>query len=88
MSFKKQECERRVKFYTSREVVRYLSKNGVPKSRRASKGLIAIGTTGSLDGEVSQEMMDCLSYVNFEVHPQQINVRDKANGKIIASIRR
>lgn len=88
MSSKEQESGQRVKFYTSREVVRYLSKNGVPKSRRASKALIAIGATGSLDGEVSQELMDCLSYVSFEVHPQQINVRDKANGKITASIRR
>jgi hypothetical protein len=88
MSSKEQECERRAKFYTSREVVRYLSKNGVPKSRRASKALIAIGMTGSIDGDVSQELMNCLSYVNFEVHPQQINVRDKANGKIITSIRR
>ena len=88
MSSKEQECERRVKFYTSREVVRYLSKSGVPKSRRTSKALIAVGTTGSRYGEVSQELMDCLSYVNFEVHPQQINVRDKANGKMIASIRR
>ena len=88
MSSKERDCERRVKFYTSREVARYLSKNGVPKSKRASKALIAIGTTGSLDGKVSQELMDCLSYIYFEVHPQQINVRDKANGKIIASITR
>jgi len=88
MSSKEQECKRRLKFYTSREVVKDLSKNGVPKSRRALKALIAIGATGSLDGEISQELMDCLSYVNFEVHPQQINVRDKANGKIIVSIRR
>ncbi len=88
MSSKEQDYERRARFYNSREVVRYLSKNGVPKSRRASKTLIAIGVTGSLDGTVSQKLMDCLSYVYFEVHPQQINVRDKANGKIIASIRR
>ena len=74
-------------FYNSREVVRYLSKHGVPKSKRALKALIAIGT-GSIDGKVSQELIECLSNVNFEVHPQQINVRDKANGKIIASIRR
>jgi hypothetical protein len=88
MSSKAQECERRAEFYTSKEVARYLSKNGVPKSRRASKALFAVGTTGSPDGEVSQELMDCLTFVHFEVHPQQINVRDKANRKIIASIRR
>lgn len=76
-----------MKFYTSR-VVRYLSTNGAPKSRRASKALTAIGVTGSADGEVSQELMECLSYVNFEAHPQQINVRDKANRKILVSIRR
>lgn len=88
MSSDEQECKRRVKFYKSTKVIRYLSTHGVPKSRRASKALIAVGTTGSLDGEVSQELMDCLSYIWFEVHPQQINVRDKANGKIIVSIRR
>jgi hypothetical protein len=85
---KGKDCERRVKFYTDREVIKHLSKNGVPKSRTASKALIAIGTTGSIDGKVSKESMDCLSHVIFEMHPQQINVRDKANGKIIASIRR
>ena len=88
MSSKEKEREQRVKFYTSREIARYLSKNGVPKSSHTWKALIAIGATGSLDGKVSQALMNCLSYVNLEVHPQQINVRDKANGKIIASIRK
>ena len=88
MSSKEHECERRTKFYTNKEVARYLTKNGVPKNKRTSKALITIGTTGSINGEVSQELMDCLGYVNFEVHPQQINVRDKANGKMITSIRR
>jgi hypothetical protein len=88
MSNKEVECERRVKFFTSREVVKYLSKNGVPKSRNASKALIAVGSTGSPDGEVSQELSNCLSNVHFEVHPQQINIRDSVNGKIISSIRR
>ena len=87
MSSKEQEFERRAKFYTSREVANHLAKNGVPKSRRATKALIVVGTTGSIDGEVSQEIIDSLSYVNFEVHPQQINIRDKANGKIITLIR-
>lgn len=87
MSSKEQGSERRAKFFSSREAVGYLLKNGVPKSRRALKALVAVGT-GKPDGEVSQELMDSLSFVNYEVHPQQINVRDKANGKIIASIRK
>ncbi len=84
---KEQDPGRRVKFYTSKEVSGYLSKNGVPKSRRSWKALIAVGAT-SIDGEVGQEQTDYLGDVRFEVHPQQINVRDKANGKIVASIRR
>lgn len=83
-----QESVRRTEFYTKKEVGAYLLKNGVPRSARASKALVAMGTTGKVDGEVNQELLDSLNKVYFEVHPQQINIRDKENGKLIISLRK
>ncbi|MDE1828726.1 MAG: hypothetical protein KGI25_00230 [Thaumarchaeota archaeon] len=34
------------------------------------------------------DMTDLYSHVYFQVHAQQVNVRDKANGKLIVSIRK
>lgn len=44
---------------------------------------LANGKSGA-DGD----MTEIYSYVYFQTHPQQINVRDKANGKLIVSIRK
>jgi len=35
-------------------------------------------------GVTQQELVDRISFVIFVVHPRQINIRDKATGKIIA----
>lgn len=35
-----------------------------------------------------KDMTEVYSYVYFQTHSQQINVRDKANGKLIVSIRK
>ena len=78
--------EQRESFYSKDEIRRYLMKNGVPKSRRALKTLIAVGIGGSPDAEVTEEQVDQLGDVKFEVHPQQINVRDGVSGDIIAVI--
>ncbi len=32
--------------------------------------------------------IELISHVYFQVHPQQVNIRDKANGKLIVSIRK
>jgi hypothetical protein len=32
--------------------------------------------------------IELLGHVYFQVHPQQVNIRDKANGKLIVSIRK
>lgn len=82
------EITQRSEFYMRREVAVHLSKNGAPKSARASKALVAMGMTGNVDGEVNQELLDSLNNVRFEVHPQQINIRDKENGKLIISLKR
>ena len=86
MSATKLESERRVTFYSSKEVAKYIAKNGVPKSKRAFEALIAAGMPQN--EEARHELLNILDFVHFEVHPQQINVRDKANGRIITSIRR
>jgi hypothetical protein len=93
-NFKERETEdiaRRTKFYNEREVARLISKHGVPKTKGARVEMITAGAAESQTSEpvaLTQELIDCLSYVSFVVHPQQINIRDKANGKIIAVIRR
>lgn len=76
----------RTKFYNEPGVVRVISKNGVPKSRRAKEIMVSEGSIAK--SGVTQELIDLISFVNFAVHPQQINIRDKATGKIIAVIPR
>lgn len=88
MLSKEQESAQRTAFYTKKEVGAYLLKNGVPRSAHASKALVAMGTTGNVDGKVNQEVLDSLNNVYFEVHPQQVNIRDKKNGKLIISLRK
>ncbi|MDG6905997.1 MAG: hypothetical protein JRN20_09460 [Nitrososphaerota archaeon] len=76
-----EEVERRFRFYRSEQVKKYLKKNGVPKSRRAMKALILTNYP-----DATPEIMESLGHVHFAVHPQQINVHDKSNEKLIISI--
>jgi len=80
------DTDRRVKFYNSVDVARLLSKDGVPKSKLAMISLISKGSSGGSQSRVDPDTFQCLSNVTFAIHPQQINVRDNATGKIIASI--
>jgi hypothetical protein len=82
------DIAQRAKFYNEPDVARVISKNGVPKTKNAMNVLISEGSAGKLAAGVTQQLVDCLSFVVFSVHPQQINVRDNANGKIIAVIAR
>ena len=36
--------------------------------------------------DASPEIIESLSHVHFDVHPQQINIRDKTDEKVIISI--
>jgi hypothetical protein len=78
-----EEIARRKEFYNRPAVAKFLSKRGVPKSKKA---MIELFSTG--DSKVDQESIDCLKQVAFVVHPQQINIRDLTNMKMIVSIRR
>lgn len=75
----------REQFYTSDIVDNFIKKHGVPKTSIAMKNLISL-TDGKSD--VSKELVELLGHVYFQVHSQQVNIRDKANGKIIVSIRK
>lgn len=59
----------------------------MPKSRHAVRSLVALAN-GKAEGLVDGEMVDLFGHVYFQVHPQQINIRDKANGNLIVSIRK
>ncbi|HJT10799.1 MAG TPA: hypothetical protein VJ771_08455 [Candidatus Nitrosotalea sp.] len=75
----------RAQFYTSDIVDNFIKKHGVPKTRIAMQNLISL-TDGKSD--VSKEAVELLGHVYFQVHSQQVNIRDKANGKIIVSIKK
>lgn len=62
----------------------FIKKHGIPKSRIAMRDLVAL-----TDGKSGDEgMVELMSHVYFQVHAQQVNIRDKANGKLIVSIRK
>ncbi len=80
----------RKSFYSSENTAKILVRDGIPRNRQQMIKLISESRSlrGKESFEVGEEEIEALSYVTFEVHPQQINVRDKLTGKIIASIRR
>ncbi len=49
------------------------------------KNLVAL-TSGKPD--VDNVMVELMNHVYFQAHSQQVNIRDKANGKLIVSIRK
>ena len=77
----------RQKFYTSESVDNFLKKHGIPKTRLTLRNLVAL-SDGRKEKEVEAKSVEILGHVFYQVHAQQINIRDKANGKMIISIRR
>lgn len=57
----------------------------MPKTKIAMQNLVALAN-GKTDSDGS--MVELISHVYFQVHPQQVNIRDRANGKLIVSIRK
>ena len=76
---------RRQEFYNSETVDNFIKKHGVPKNRIAIQNLISLAN-GHAD--TGNDLVEMMSHVYFQVHPQQVNIRDRANGKIIVSIRK
>ena len=86
MAQEKEDRDTRSKFYNNQSVVKHIKTYGVPKSRGAWRNVIASGSSVDLDNEKGLELIACLGRVVFMKHPQQINILDKSNGKIIATI--
>lgn len=78
----------RAKFYSSQPLAKYIMLNGVPKSNHAFSDMVASGASEDLTSEKGLKLIACLGQVTFLKHAQQINIMDKSNGKIIASITR
>jgi len=78
----------RAEFYSSRPVAKYIMVNGRPRSNHAFRDMVAAGSSEDLDSEKGLALIACLGQVAFFAHPQQINIMDKTNGKIIASLTR
>ena len=78
----------RANFYSSQSLAKYIALNGVPKSIHAFRDMVASGVSGDLGSVKGLGLIACLGQVTFFKHPQQINIMDKSNGKIIATITR
>jgi hypothetical protein len=78
----------RAKFYSSQPLAKYIMLNGVPKSTHAFRDMVASGSSLDLTSEKGLMLISCLHQVAFLRHPQQINIMDKSNGEIIATITR
>lgn len=86
MTSEKEEQDTRSKFYNNQTVAKYIKAVGIPKTGGAFRDMVASGTSEDLDNKKGLELITCLGKVVFMKHPQQINIMDKSNGKIIASI--
>ena len=76
----------RLKFYTSGPVVRYIKTVGIPKRTGEFKAMVASGSNVKLESKEGSELLVTLRRVVFAKHPQQINITDDTNGKMISSI--
>jgi hypothetical protein len=86
MTNEKEEQDTRSKFYNTQSVAKYIKTAGIPKTRGAFRDMVASGSSEDLDSKTGLELIACLGKVVFMKHPQQINIMDKSNGKIIVSI--
>jgi hypothetical protein len=86
MGDEKKGQDARLKFYGSDSVVRYIKTVGIPKRTGEFKDMVAAGSAVKLDSKEGSELIETLGRVVFAKHPQQINITDDTNGRIIASI--
>ena len=84
----KEAQDARIAFYKSKEVARYVRMHQLPKSKKAFKEMVASASSENLESEKGRDLIDCLGEVTFTTHPQQINIMDRSNGKIIVTIAR
>ena len=86
MSDEKKGQDTRTKFYNSDSVIRYLKTVGIPKRTGEFKDMVASGSKVKLESKEGSELIETLRRVVFAKHPQQINITDDTNGKMIVSV--
>ena len=86
MSDEKKGQDTRSKFYNSPETVRYLKTVGVPKRTGEFRDMVAASSSVKLDSKEGKDLIETLGQVVFAKHPQQINVTDDTNGRMIVSV--
>jgi hypothetical protein len=86
MSDEKKGQDARLKFYTSSAAIRYIKTVGVPKRTGEFRAMVASGSSVKLDSKEGADLIVTLRRVVFARHPQQINITDDTNGKMISSI--
>ena len=86
MSDEKKGQDARIKFYTSAATTRYIKTVGVPKRTGEFRAMVAAGSNVKLDSKEGADLIVTLGRVVFATHPQQINITDDTNGKMISSI--
>jgi len=86
MSDEKNGQDSRAKFYNTESVIRYLKTVGIPKRTGEFKDMVASGSKVKLESKEGVELIETLRRVVFAKHPQQINITDNTNGKMIVSV--
>ncbi len=86
MEDEKKGQDARLKFYGSDAVVRYIKTVGIPKRTGEFRDMVGSGSKVKLDSKEGSDLIVTLRRVVFAKHPQQINITDDTNGKVIASI--
>jgi hypothetical protein len=88
MSIETKNEETRAEFYGTKSLAKYIKVHGVPKTTGAFRDMVASGSSQDLGGKKGVELIACLGQVTFFTHPQQVNIMDKGNCKLIAQIAR
>jgi hypothetical protein len=86
MGDEKKGQDARLKFYNSAQVVKYIKTVGIPKRTGEFRNMVAAGSAVKLDSKEGSDLIETLGRVVFAKHPQQINITDDTNGKIIVSV--
>ena len=86
MGDEKKGQDARMKFYNSAETIRHIKNVGIPKRTGEFRAMVAAGSKVKPESKEGSELIETLGAVVFAKHPQQINITDDTNGKIIVSI--
>jgi hypothetical protein len=86
MNNEKEGQDARMEFYGNSSVVKYIKTIGIPKRTGEFRDMVASGSTLDLHSKEGLDLIETLGCVVFAKHPQQINITDNTNGKMIASI--